>query len=149
MAAEGLRIRKLRGDGITSEHWDAFYKFYLNTVGMCQEDYVHLFICAYAYAVCAKSIGVCSMCFSCTTVLSRPTVYIYIDNCNTPSATHTYMSSTDICNTSVHVQHTNLQHPQIASGAVHISQGISFSSWGKQWLTMYAAITNTCIITHV
>lgn len=33
VAAEGIRVRALRGGDIKSEHWDSFYKFYLNTVG--------------------------------------------------------------------------------------------------------------------
>lgn len=32
VVSEGLRVRRLTGDDIKSDHWDAFYRFYLNTV---------------------------------------------------------------------------------------------------------------------
>ena len=35
IAAEGLTLRRLSGDDITPVHWDAFYKFYINTSGAC------------------------------------------------------------------------------------------------------------------
>lgn len=33
IAAEGLTLRRLSGEDITPAHWDAFYKFYINTSG--------------------------------------------------------------------------------------------------------------------
>jgi len=35
VAASGLELQRLSGDAITPGTWDAFYRFYRNTTGLC------------------------------------------------------------------------------------------------------------------